>query len=172
MFIWDAAWFVESRVWYVTFDLRYVQFCLAFHVKCICRQLVYGCISTALSSKDFTQSKQMHPAVATSGDYLDPSGQRYDGDSTIEWLGQVSGGRSWIQVFDKRVIFACINVYHISCIIHRMHHHLHSLLLVSDIVCHECPRIHGSLMVRQVTRLPRQEMVGHRHHDSRNLPGR
>eukprot|EP00913_Durusdinium_trenchii_P030008 g28120.t1 len=37
---------------------------------------------------DFSQSKQMHSAVATSdGTYLLPSGERYDGDSMMEQLG-------------------------------------------------------------------------------------
>jgi hypothetical protein len=29
----------------------------------------------------------MHPAVASDVPYLDPSGERYDGDSTMEKLG-------------------------------------------------------------------------------------
>ena len=37
--------------------------------------------------QDFTHSKQMHPAVASDVPYLDPSGARYDGDSTMEKLG-------------------------------------------------------------------------------------
>lgn len=36
---------------------------------------------------DFSQSKQMHPSVASDVPYMDPSGERNDGDSTMErWL--------------------------------------------------------------------------------------
>jgi len=44
-------------------------------------------VDGATDCYDFTQSKMMHPAVATSTPYVEPSGERYDGGSTMErWL--------------------------------------------------------------------------------------